>query len=377
MVELDQYKYELSTFQKPLVEVRDSLDLDNKLKRIDELDKSMEEPSFWEDPEKSAKIVQLAKNLKDTVQSYKELERQYEDIGVMIEMGNEENDHSLVPEVEEMLSEFKEKLEFMRINTLLSGEYDGDNAILRLNAGAGGTESCDWCGMLYRMFCRWAEKKGFSLEVLDYLDGEEAGIKSVTVQINGPNAYGYLKSEKGVHRLVRISPFNAAGKRQTSFVSCDVMPDIEEDLDVDINEEDLRIDTYRSSGAGGQHINKTSSAIRITHLPTGTVVQCQNERSQFQNKDKAMQMLKAKLYMLKQQENAEKLSGIRGDVTEIGWGNQIRSYVLQPYTMVKDHRTNAETGNVGSVLDGSLDQFMYAYLRWISTGAKAGDSSGE
>ncbi|WP_313580856.1 peptide chain release factor 2 [Lacrimispora sp.] len=377
MVELDQYKYELSTFEKPLVEVRDSLDLDNKLKRIDELDKSMEEPCFWEDPEKSAKIVQLAKNLKDTVQSYKDLEQQYEDIGVMIEMGNEENDPSLVPEVEEMLNQFKEKLENMRINTLLSGEYDSDNAILKLNAGAGGTESCDWCGMLYRMFCRWAEKKGFSLEVLDYLDGEEAGIKSVTVQINGPNAFGYLKSEKGVHRLVRISPFNAAGKRQTSFVSCDVMPDIEEDLDVEINDEDLRIDTYRSSGAGGQHINKTSSAIRITHLPTGIVVQCQNERSQFQNKDKAMQMLKAKLYMLKQQENAEKLSGIRGDVTEIGWGNQIRSYVLQPYTMVKDHRTNAETGNVGSVLDGSLDQFMYAYLRWLSTGAKSGESSAE
>jgi len=276
-----------------------------------------------------------------------------------------------------MLNQFKAKLEDMRINTLLSGEYDNDNAILKLNAGAGGTESCDWCGMLYRMFCRWAEKKGFSLEVLDYLDGEEAGIKSVTVQINGPNAFGYLKSEKGVHRLVRISPFNAAGKRQTSFVSCDVMPDIEEDLDVEVNDEDLRIDTYRSSGAGGQHINKTSSAIRITHLPTGIVVQCQNERSQFQNKDKAMQMLKAKLYMLKQQENAEKLSGIRGDVTEIGWGNQIRSYVLQPYTMVKDHRTNAETGNVGSVLDGSLDQFMYAYLRWLSTGAKSGESSAE
>ncbi|WP_313185142.1 peptide chain release factor 2 [Lacrimispora sp.] len=377
MVELDQYKYELSTFEKPLVEVRDSLDLDNKLKRIDELDKSMEEPGFWENPEKSAKIVQFAKNLKDTVQTYKDLEQQYEDIGVMIEMGNEENDPSLVPEVEEMLNQFKEKLENMRINTLLSGEYDSDNAILKLNAGAGGTESCDWCGMLYRMFCRWAEKKGFSLEVLDYLDGEEAGIKSVTVQINGPNAFGYLKSEKGVHRLVRISPFNAAGKRQTSFVSCDVMPDIEEDLDVEINDEDLRIDTYRSSGAGGQHINKTSSAIRITHLPTGIVVQCQNERSQFQNKDKAMQMLKAKLYMLKQQENAEKLSGIRGDVTEIGWGNQIRSYVLQPYTMVKDHRTNAETGNVGSVLDGSLDQFMYAYLRWLSTGAKSGESSAE
>ena len=294
----------------------------------------------------------------------------------MIEMGNEENDPSVVPEVEEMLKEFKDKLEEIRINTLLSGEYDSDNAILRLNAGAGGTESCDWCSMLYRMYCRWAEKKGYSVEVLDYLDGEEAGIKSVTIQINGENAFGYLKSEKGVHRLVRISPFNAAGKRQTSFVSCDVMPDIEEDLDVDINEEDLRIDTYRSSGAGGQHINKTSSAIRITHLPTGIVVQCQNERSQFQNKDKAMQMLKAKLYMLKQQENAEKLSDIRGDVTEIGWGNQIRSYVLQPYTMVKDHRTNAETGNVNSVLDGALDLFIYAYLRWISTGAKANDSTG-
>jgi peptide chain release factor 2 len=337
----------------------------------------MEEPGFWEDPEKSGKIVQLAKNLKDTVQDYKELEQQYEDIGVMIQMGNEENDASLIPEIAQMLAELKENLEEMRINTLLSGEYDSHNAILKLNAGAGGTESCDWCSMLYRMFCRWAEKKGFQTEVLDYLDGDEAGIKSVTIQINGVNAFGYLKSEKGVHRLVRISPFNAAGKRQTSFVSCDVMPDIEEDLDVDINDEDLRIDTYRSSGAGGQHINKTSSAIRITHLPTGIVVQCQNERSQFQNKDKAMQMLKAKLYMLKQQENAEKLSGIRGDVTEIGWGNQIRSYVLQPYTMVKDHRTNSETGNVNSVLDGALDQFMYAYLRWLSTGAKAGEDSAE
>lgn len=337
----------------------------------------MEEIDFWGDPEKSAKIVQLAKNLKDTVQSYKDLEMQYEDIGVMIEMGNEENDPSLVTEVEEMLKEFKEKLEAMRISTLLSGEYDDHNAILKLNAGAGGTESCDWCSILYRMFCRWSEKKGFSIEVLDYLDGDEAGIKSVTIQVNGINAYGYLKSEKGVHRLVRISPFNAAGKRQTSFVSCDVMPDIEEDLDVEINDDELRIDTYRSSGAGGQHINKTSSAIRITHLPSGIVVQCQNERSQFQNKDKAMKMLKAKLYLLKQQENAEKLSGIRGDVTDIGWGNQIRSYVLQPYTMIKDHRTNAETGNVNSVLDGSLDQFMYAYLRWISTGSKMNGDQAE
>ena len=325
----------------------------------------MEEPGFWDNAEKSAKLVQEAKNLKDTVELYRGLEQGYEDIQIMIEMGYEENDESLIPEIEEMLHEFEEKLEKLRMGTLLSGEYDKCNAILRLNAGAGGTESCDWCSMLYRMYCRWADKMGYKTEVLDFLDGDEAGIKSVTIQINGENAFGYLKSERGVHRLVRISPFNAAGKRQTSFVSCDVMPDIEEDLDVDINQEDLRVDTYRSSGAGGQHINKTSSAVRITHIPTGIVVQCQNERSQFQNKDKAMQMLKAKLYMLKQQENAEKLSDIRGDVKEIGWGNQIRSYVLQPYTMVKDLRTGEETGNV---LDGGLDAFISAYLKWLSLG---------
>ena len=330
----------------------------------------MEEPDFWNDPERSTKLMKEAKNLKDTVEGFKKLETDYEEIGLMIEMGNEENDPSVIPEVEEMIKAFEEKLENLRIGTLLTGEYDSANAILRLNAGAGGTESCDWCGMLYRMYCRWADSKGFSTEVLDFLDGEEAGIKSVTVQINGENAYGYLRSEHGVHRLVRISPFNAAGKRQTSFVSCDVMPDIEEDLDVEIDPDDLRIDTYRSSGAGGQHVNKTSSAIRITHLPTGIVVQCQNERSQFQNKDKAMQMLKAKLYMLKQQENAEKLSGIRGDVKEIEWGSQIRSYVFQPYTMVKDHRTGCESGNAQAVLDGGLDPFISAYLKWQSLGGK-------
>ena len=288
-------------------------------------------------------------------------------------MGNEEEDESMVEEIRGELDSFAAELETLRIGTLLTGEYDKNDAILKLNAGAGGTESCDWCSMLYRMYTRWAEKKGFSVEVLDYLDGDEAGIKSVTFQVNGENAYGYLKSEKGVHRLVRISPFNAQGKRQTSFVSLDVMPNIEEDLDVEINDEDLRIDTYRSSGAGGQHINKTSSAIRITHLPTGIVVQCQNERSQFQNKDKAMQMLKAKLYMLKQEENAQKLSGIRGEVKEIGWGNQIRSYVFQPYTMVKDHRTSHETGNVDAVMDGDLDPFINAYLKWISTGKAEGE----
>lgn len=330
----------------------------------------MEEPDFWSDPDRSTKITIELKSLKGTIEGFQKLRQDYEDIQVLLEMGYEENDPSVIPEIEESLSRLKEELDELRISTLLSGEYDRDNAILSLHAGAGGTESCDWAGMLYRMYCRWAERKGFTYEVLDYLEGEEAGIKSVTIQINGLNAYGYLKSEKGVHRLVRISPFNAAGKRQTSFVSCDVMPDIEEDLDVEINEDDLRIDTYRSSGAGGQHINKTSSAIRITHIPTNIVVQCQNERSQHQNKDKAMQMLKAKLYLLKQQENAEKLSDIRGAVTEIGWGNQIRSYVLQPYTMVKDHRTGEESGNVTAVLDGGIDNFISAYLRWLSLGGK-------
>ena len=328
----------------------------------------MEAPGFWDDPERSNQKMKELKNLKDTVGECDKLSTQYDDILTLIDMGYEENDESLIPEIRGELDEFIREFDELRIGTLLSGEYDKNNAILKLNAGAGGTESCDWCGMLYRMYTRWAERKGFTIEVLDYLDGDEAGIKSVTFQVNGLNAYGYLKSEKGVHRLVRISPFNAQGKRQTSFVSLDVMPDIEGDLDVDIDEKDLRIDTYRSSGAGGQHINKTSSAIRITHIPTGTVVQCQNERSQFQNKDKAMQMLKAKLYMLKQQENAEKLSDIRGEVKEIGWGNQIRSYVLQPYTMVKDHRTGEELGNADSVLNGNLDPFISAYLKWLSLG---------
>ncbi len=326
----------------------------------------MEAPGFWDDPERSNQKMKELKNLKDTVGECDKLSTQFDDILTLIDMGYEENDASLIPEIREELDEFIREFDELRIGTLLSGEYDKNNAILKLNAGAGGTESCDWCGMLYRMYSRWVDRKGFTMEVLDYLDGDEAGIKSVTFQVNGENAYGYLKSEKGVHRLVRISPFNAAGKRQTSFVSCDVMPDIKKDLDVEINDDDIRIDTYRSSGAGGQHINKTSSAIRITHFPTGIVVQCQNERSQHMNKDKAMQMLKAKLYILKQQEQLEKASGIRGESKEIGWGSQIRSYVLQPYTMVKDHRTGAEIGNVQDVLDGNLDPFINAYLAWIT-----------
>ena len=367
IVELDQMKTELSGYESTLEEVKESLDLEGKSKRIEELEMEMEAPGFWDDPDTSNRKMKELKNLKDTKDLCEKLETQYSDIETLIEMGYEEEDSELASEIRTELDEFIAELDALRIETLLSGEYDKNNAILKLNAGAGGTESCDWCSMLYRMYTRWAEKKGFAVEVLDYLDGEEAGIKSVTFQVNGMNAYGYLKSEKGVHRLVRISPFNAQGKRQTSFVSLDVMPEIEEDLDIEINPEDLRIDTYRSSGAGGQHINKTSSAIRITHLPTGIVVQCQNERSQFQNKDKAMQMLKAKLNMLKQEANAEKLSDIRGEVKDIAWGNQIRSYVLQPYKLVKDLRTNQEVANADAVLDGGLDPFINAYLKWIQT----------
>ena len=377
MVELDQFKYTLSAYVPMLKELGASLNLDAKKERIAELSRYMEAPDFWDDPERSQKMTKELKSLEDTVKSYTTLSTQYDDISELIEMGYEENDPEVIPVIQESLDEFTTNLEALRLSTLLNGEYDKNNAIIRLNAGAGGTEACDWSGMLYRMYTRYADRNGFSVEVLDMLDGDEAGIKSVTFQVNGENAYGYLKSEKGVHRLVRISPFNAAGKRQTSFVSCDVMPEIEEDLDVEINDDDLRIDTYRSSGAGGQHINKTSSAIRITHLPTGIVVTCQNERSQFQNKDKAMQMLKAKLYMLKQQENEEKISGIRGEVKDIAWGNQIRSYVLQPYTMVKDHRTGASSGNAGAVLDGDIDLFISAYLRWLSTGEKVSEDTGE
>lgn len=326
----------------------------------------MEAPDFWDGTEKSQNYMRELKSLKDTIEQFDKLSTQYEDIETLIQMGYEEEDPDIIPEIEENFEEFKEEFEELRVSTLLSEEYDKNNAILTLHAGAGGTESCDWASMLSRMYQRFADKKGFTVEILDFLDGEEAGLKSITMQINGENAYGYLKSERGVHRLVRISPFNAAGKRQTSFASCDVMPDIEEDLDIDINEDDLRIDTYRSSGAGGQHINKTSSAIRITHIPTGIVVQCQNERSQFQNKDKAMKMLKAKLYLLKKAENAEKVSDIRGEIKDINFGNQIRSYVMQPYTLVKDHRTNFESGNVASVLDGNIEPFISAYLKWNS-----------
>lgn len=374
MIELDQFKYQLSQSEPMLKEMKNALNISDKQQRIDELNMYMEAPDFWNDVEKSQKISMELRGLQNTLEEYNSLETMYEEMQLLIEMGYEENDESVIPEIEEMLSEFVEKLDEMRIATLLSGEYDSCSATVKLNAGAGGTESCDWASMLYRMYTRWAASKGFSVEELDRLDGDEAGIKSVTFQVSGENAYGLLRSENGVHRLVRISPFNAQAKRQTSFVGCEVMPVLENvDTEIEIRPEDIRIDTYHASGAGGQHINKTSSAIRITHFPTGIVVACQNERSQFQNKDKAMEMLKARLLMLQQQEQEEKEAGIRGEVKENGWGSQIRSYVLQPYTMVKDLRTGEESGNAQAVLDGKIDAFMSAYLKWKKTGIRSGD----
>ncbi len=377
MVELDQMKVELQQLKPALDEVVDSLSIADKKKRIEELDMNMASPDFWNDPDKANKLTREAKNLKDTVEACEGMQSTYEDIGVLIEMGNEENDSSMIDEVRSELDTLIANMESMRLKTLLTGPYDSYNAILSLNAGAGGTESCDWCSMLYRMYMRWAERKGFSFEELSLVEGDEAGIKSADFQISGENAYGYLKSEQGVHRLVRISPFNAQGKRQTSFVSLDVLPELKDDAGIEIKPDDIRVDTFRSSGAGGQHINKTSSAIRITHFPTGIVVTCQNERSQFQNKDKAMEMLRGKLLQLKQREDEMKLKGIQGDLKAIGWGSQIRSYVLQPYQMVKDHRTSEESGNPDAVLDGDIDAFINSYLKNASRGTLSSGEAGD
>ena len=323
----------------------------------------MLEPGFWDDQQGAQVVINEGNGLKAIVNEYKELVDTHENLDMTLELLREEPDEELQEELGNELVEFKQKIADFELQLLLSGPYDQNNAILELHPGAGGTESQDWGSMLLRMYTRWAEKRGFKVETVDYLPGDEAGIKSVTLSIKGHNAYGYLQAEKGVHRLVRISPFDSSGRRHTSFVSCDVMPEFDDNIEVDIRTEDLKIDTYRATGAGGQHINTTDSAVRITHIPTGTVVQCQAERSQIKNREKAMTMLKGKLYQLEIDKQQAQLDEIRGEQKEIGWGSQIRSYVFHPYSMVKDHRTNEETGNVSAVMDGDVDPFINAYLR--------------
>ncbi len=338
------------------------------MEQIEELENQSAAPNFWDDMDASHKILQRIKQLKSKTERFERLRSEYDDLTVLIEMAIEQSDAEIEIEIQTAYDKLNEDYENMRLETLLSGKYDRSNAIISLHAGAGGTEAQDWAQMLLRMYVRWSERKGYSVKTLDILDGEEAGIKSVTILVEGENAYGYARCEKGVHRLVRISPFDASGRRHTSFASVEVMPEIDDEIEVNIKPDDLRIDTFRSSGAGGQHVNKTESAIRITHLPTGIAVACQTERSQFQNKDTAMKMLKSKLLEIAEREQMEKIEDIKGDVKEIAWGSQIRSYVFHPYNMVKDHRTSFETGNTGAVMDGEIDGFINAYLKAKSLG---------
>ncbi|MBA4537533.1 peptide chain release factor 2 [Bacillus aquiflavi] len=362
-MELAEMKHELEKTAKRLVDFRGSLDLEVKEARIAELDEMMLEPTFWDEQQKAQAVINEVKGLKDLVNEFTDLNETYENLELTYELVKEENDADLQEELAAELKELANRLNDFELQLLLSDPYDKNNAILELHPGAGGTESQDWGSILLRMYTRWGEKKGYKVETLDYLPGDEAGIKSVTLLIKGHNAYGYLKSEKGVHRLVRISPFDSSGRRHTSFVSCEVMPEFNDEVEIDLRNEDLKIDTYRSSGAGGQHVNTTDSAVRITHVPTGVVVTCQSERSQIKNRERAMNMLKAKLYQRKIEEQEKELANIRGEQKEIGWGSQIRSYVFHPYSLVKDHRTNVEIGNIQSVIDGEIDPFIDAYLR--------------
>ncbi|WP_282938808.1 peptide chain release factor 2 [Paenibacillus sp. RC67] len=358
-----EVKQDLRETAKRLAELRGSLDLDLKLEQIANYEEKMAAPDFWDDNEAAQKLIAEMNAIKGGVDQFQALSSEFEDLELMVELMQEDQDDSMAADIEQGIKAVVSKLETFELQLLLSQPYDKLNAILELHPGAGGTESQDWAEMLLRMYRRWAEKRDFKVDVLDYLPGDEAGVKSVTLLIKGYNAYGYLKAEKGVHRLVRISPFDASGRRHTSFVSCDVMPEIDDDVEVEIRTEDLKVDTYRASGAGGQHINTTDSAVRITHLPSGVVVSCQTERSQIKNRETAMKMLRSKLYEKKIEEQMKQLAEIRGEVSDIAWGSQIRSYVFHPYSMVKDHRTSAETGNVGAVMDGDLDMFIDAYLR--------------
>lgn len=360
---LTEAKQHMTAIGKRLAEIRSLFDLPGKQKQIAALEEKMAMPNFWDDNEAAQAVIGEVNVLKDAVTAIQQMETAYEDIEVMMDLYAEEEDESLIPDIVKETEALQERLNEYELQLLLSQPYDRKNAMLELHPGAGGTESQDWADMLLRMYTRWAEKQGFKVETLDYLPGEEAGVKSVTLLIKGHNAYGYLKAEKGVHRLVRISPFDSSGRRHTSFVSCDVMPEIDDDIEIDIKPDELKIDTYRSSGAGGQHVNTTDSAVRITHVPTGVVVTCQTERSQIKNRERAMKMLRSKLYERKIQEQEEEAAKLRGEQKEIGWGSQIRSYVFHPYSMVKDHRTNHETGNVQAVMDGELTPFIDAYLR--------------
>lgn len=369
MLEFEQLNLRLISNRDELLDLKDALGYERLKRDIEELEMKSSAPGFWDDPETSQKIVQRTGKLKNTVELYDKSVALYDDLTVLIEMGDEEEDLSLIPEIESSIEELEKSLAAQRLQTLLTGEYDKNNAILTFHAGAGGTEAMDWVSMLVRMYTRWTERHGFKVQMLDFLDGDEAGLKSATISIEGDNAYGYLKSESGVHRLVRVSPFDASGRRHTSFASLEVMPEISDDADIEIREEDVKMDVFRSSGAGGQHINKTSSAVRLTHLPTGIVVACQNERSQFQNREKAMKMLKSKLLEIKEREHLEKIEDIKGVQKDIAWGSQIRSYVFMPYTLAKDHRTGFESGNINAVMDGDLDGFINAYLKAASKGS--------
>ncbi|GGN53719.1 peptide chain release factor 2 [Oceanobacillus indicireducens] len=338
-------------------------DLDDKRARISELEQQMADPAFWDDQKAAQKVIDETNSLKYQVESFEKMEATLEDLEISYELVKEEADEELFQDLNEQLETYMEKINEFELEMLLSEPYDAKNAILELHPGAGGTESQDWASMLLRLYQRWAEKNGFTVETLDYLPGDEAGVKSVTLLIKGHNAYGYLKTEKGVHRLVRISPFDSSGRRHTSFVSCDVTPEMDDDVEIEVRDEDIKVDTYRASGAGGQHVNKTDSAVRLTHLPTNIVVTCQNQRSQIKNRESAMKMLKSKLYQLEVEKQEQELRALRGEQKEIGWGSQIRSYVFHPYSMVKDHRTNVEIGNTQAVMDGEIDLFIDAYLR--------------
>ena len=368
IVEYEQIRLDLAAMDKPIDELGIALDIDGANEAIAKLEKETLEPDFYNDIKNSQKVLQKIKEFSNKIERFKSLKSDWEDMSTLVELAIAEDDESLLEEIQTGFNSLSENIENMKLETLLSGPYDKSNAIITLHAGAGGTEAQDWCQMLFRMYQMWAEARGYKVSTLDLLDGDEAGLKGASILIEGLNAYGFAKCEKGIHRLVRISPFDSAGRRHTSFASVEVMPDIEDDIEININPDDLRIDTYRASGAGGQHVNKTSSAIRITHIPTGVVVACQNERSQFQNKDTAMKMLKAKLMELAEAEQKEKIEDIKGVQKEIAWGSQIRSYVFHPYSMVKDHRTNYEVGNIGSVMDGNLDGFINDYLRKASLG---------